>query len=121
MSLGGLLYDAIIQLKAMRAAELRAAENKESDEQAAFPPAANGCLTATQALAAMPPGVPAPAPDNAYTSPNTLPQPVMDANGFQVPSGWETHAAALDMSTVPAIESPEWLQYVIFTPVAGAD
>jgi hypothetical protein len=106
MSLGGLLYDAIIQLKAMRITELSARSEEEGSEEGG---PAIAKLTATQLLAEMQPTAP------ANTHPNAGAQPVMAMNGFHhVPNEWETHAAALDMSTVPSLDSAEWLRRVAF-------
>jgi hypothetical protein len=108
MSLGGLLYDAIIQLKAMRITELSARSEEEGGEEGG---PAIVKLTATQLLAEMQPTAP------ANTHPNAGAQPAMVMNGsHHVPNEWETHAAALDMSTVPSLDSPEWLRRVTFLP-----
>jgi hypothetical protein len=108
MSLGGLLYDSIRHIKAVHDAELRAAEKARAEGQ---DPAPAGDLTAGEVVRALMPPLPTTAAVTA--PPKELPASVQpaptDFNALgPVPSGWD--ASTFDMSSVPSLDSPEWLQ-----------
>jgi hypothetical protein len=109
MSLGGLLYDSIRHIKAVHDAEVRAAAKAHDDGKQA--PVQVGDVCAAEVIRSLRPPSPATA---AIAAPRQEPaatvQPApVDLSAFGPgPNGWD--ASTFDMSSVPPLDSAEWLQ-----------